>query len=146
LHEATPVSAGGVLYVSTSYSLAAAIDGVTGQTLWTFDPGAWTRNAFRAENAPADDGVPTVWGFVHRGVSYWRDGDLARVYLATGDARLISLDAATGRPDPRFGDQGTVDLTVGLTRPVSREGKGKLVYGVSSPPIVCAGVLVVGSN
>lgn len=146
LHEATPIAAGGVLYVSTSYSLAAAIDAATGTTLWTFDPGTWKRNALRSTEAPADEGIPTIWGFVHRGLSYWRRGNVARVYLATGDGYLISLDAATGRPDSAFGDNGTVDLTVGLSRPVTRPARGKLTYGVSSPPIVCGGVLVVGSN
>ena len=145
LHEATPIAVDGVLYLSTSYSLAAAVDAVTGKTLWTFDPGSWRRNAFRAEDAPPEDGVPTIWGFVHRGLAYWRDGGQARVYLATGDGYLISLDAATGRPDSGFGVNGTVDLTIGLSRPVTRPGIGKLTYGVSSPPVVCGTVLVVGS-
>lgn len=146
LHEATPVAVDGVLYTSTSYSLAAAVDGATGATLWTFDPGTWKRNAHRPVDAPADDGVPPVWGFVHRGLAYWRDGSIARVFLGTGDARLFSLDATTGRPDSAFGIDGAVDLTVGLSRPVSNPERGKLVYGSSSPPIVCGGVLVVGSN
>jgi quinoprotein glucose dehydrogenase len=89
--------------------------------------------------------VPTIWGFVHRGLAYWREGTLARLYLATGDGYLISLDPATGRPDPAFGSGGRVDLTMGLSRPVSRQAPGKLTYGSSSPPIVCGGVLVVGS-
>jgi quinoprotein glucose dehydrogenase len=146
LHEVTPLAIDGVLYVSTSYSLAVAIDGLTGRTLWTFDPGAWKRSAFRPTAAGDDAGIPATWGFVHRGVAYWRDGTAARVFLATGDAFLYSLDAATGRPDSAFGDGGTVDLTVGLSRPVVRPEHGKLDYGVSSPPIVCGGVLVVGSN
>ncbi len=146
LHEATPIAVDGVLYVSTSYSLAAAIDATTGVTRWTFDPGAWKRSAFRSAEAPADEGIPTVWGFVHRGLSYWREGRVARVYLATGDGYLISLDAATGLPDPAFGTGGTVDLTIGLSRPVTRVASGKLTYGASSPPIVCGNVLVVGSN
>jgi quinoprotein glucose dehydrogenase len=146
LHEVTPIAVGGVLYVSTSYSLAAAIDGVTGQTRWTYDPGTWKRNAFRPAQAVALEGVPPTWGFTHRGLAYWGEGASARVYLATGDGYLISLDAATGRPDSGFGRDGIVDLTRDLSRPVARDPPGKLVYGVSSPPIVCGGRLVVGSN
>ena len=145
LHEATPLAIGGVLYLTTSYGLAAAVDAVTGVTRWIFDPGTWRRNAFRSETAPPDEGVPALWGFVQRGLAYWRDGDFARLYLATGHAYLISLDPETGRPDKGFGVEGVVDLTVGLSRAVTRDAAGKLTYGVSSPPIVCGGVVVVGS-
>ncbi len=63
-----------------------------------------------------------------------------RIFLATGDAYLIALDAATGRPVETFGERGRVDLTKGLRRPVER-----FVYGVNSPTLVIGDVVVVGS-
>ena len=39
--EATPLMAGGVLYVSTSLSQVAAIDAATGKTRWVYDPETW---------------------------------------------------------------------------------------------------------
>src|SRR6516164_10331805 len=37
-NESTPLMVGGVLYTSTSLSEVAAVDAVTGETKWVFDP------------------------------------------------------------------------------------------------------------
>jgi quinoprotein glucose dehydrogenase len=127
--ESTPLMVGGVLYVSTSLSQVAAIDAATGKTRWVYDPETWK------------NGTPSNNGFVHRGVAYWADGDDRRILYGTGDGYLICLDARTGRPISTFGQQGRVDLTQGLGRPVNRR-----LYGVSSPPIICRDVVVMGSK
>jgi quinoprotein glucose dehydrogenase len=127
--EATPVMAGGVLYVSTSLSQVAAIDAATGKTLWVYDPETWK------------GGTPSNNGFVHRGVAYWADGSDQRVLFGTGDGYLVCLNARTGKPISTFGQQGRIDLTQGLHRPVDRR-----LYGVSSPPIICRDVVVMGSK
>jgi quinoprotein glucose dehydrogenase len=129
VYEATPLMVGGVLYTSTSLSQVAAIEAATGKTLWVYDPQSYQQ------------GSPPNRGFVHRGVAYWQEGTDQRLLLATGDAQLIALDAKTGQPLLQFGDQGRIDLTQGLRRPVSRA-----YYGVSSPPIVCRDVVVVGAS
>ena len=82
--EATPLMVNGVLYISTGFNQIAAIDAHTGEAIGVHDPGSW-----RA-------GRPTNLGFVHRGVSYWTDGDAERILMGTGDAHLIALDAKTG--------------------------------------------------
>jgi glucose dehydrogenase len=128
LFETTPVASNGILYTSTSMSQVAAIDGLTGKTLWVYDPKIYEK------------GVPPGFGFVHRGVALWPEGKQDRVLIATGDARLIALDAASGRPAPSFGDNGVVDLTQSLEGPFDRTR-----YHMTSPPIVCRGVIVVGS-
>lgn len=127
--ESTPIMAGGTLYVSTSLSQVAAIDPVTGKTRWMFDPETWK------------NGTPPNYGFVHRGVAYWAEGADERILFGSGDGYLICLNARTGRPIPGFGVGGRIDLTHGLGRPVSRK-----FYGITSPPIVCQGVVIVGSN
>jgi quinoprotein glucose dehydrogenase len=128
-NESTPLAVNGVLYTSTSLSQAAAIDGATGKTLWTYNPQSYR------------DGTPPNLGYVHRGVAYWEEGKEKRILYGTGDAWLIALDATTGKPVATFGDSGRVDLTKGLRRPVSRA-----LYGVSSPPVICGGKIVVGSS
>ena len=128
-NEATPLMIGGVLYTSTSLSQVAAIDARTGTTLWSYDPQMYLW------------GAPTNHGFVHRGVAYWEDSDDRRIFIATGDAYLTALDADTGRLITSFGNEGRIDLTKGLRRPVNRS-----FYGVSSPPIVCNDVVVTGSS
>lgn len=127
--EATPLIVDGVMFVSTSYSQVAAIDAATGQTKWTYDPGTWK------------EGTISNNGFVHRGVAYWSDGADRRVLLGTGDGYMICLNAETGEPVASFGENGRVDLTARLGRPVSRK-----LYGVSSPPVICRDVVVMGSR
>ena len=127
--ESTPLMINGILYVSTSLSQVAALDAATGNTRWVFDPETWK------------NGTPSNNGFVHRGVAYWADGDDQRILFGTGDGYLICLNARTGKPIPAFGRDGRIDLTQGLGRPVDRH-----LYGVSSPPIICRDVLVMGSK
>jgi len=119
----------GVLYLTTSLSQAAAIDAGTGKTLWMFDPETWK------------NGTPSNNGFVHRGAAYWADGNDKRILFGTGDGYLICLNANTGKPVQTFANRGRIDLTQGLGRPVERK-----LYGVSSPPIICRGVLIMGSK
>ena len=130
--EATPLMIDGVLYTSTSGSQAAAIDAETGETLWVYDPRSWA------------SGRPPNNGFLHRGVAAWTDGPdgALRIFLATGDARLIALDAASGRPVPAFGAGGTVDLRAGIPR---LDGTA-IQYGMTSPPAICGDVVIVGSS
>ena len=127
--ESTPLMVDGVLYLSTSLSQAAAIDAATGKTRWVYDPATWK------------NGTPSNNGFEHRGVAYWADGDDRRILYGTGDGYLICLDARTGQPISSFGQHGRIDLTLGLGRPVDRH-----LYGVSSPPILCRDIVVIGSK
>lgn len=129
IFESTPLMVGGVLYVATSFGMAAALDPATGQTKWVYDPQSYRNPA------------PANVGFTNRGLAYWSDGADKRVFLMTGDAYLISLDAETGRPDPGFGESGSIDLTQDLLRPVERRQ-----YGSTSPPAVCRDVVAVGSS
>ena len=127
--ESTPLMIGGVLYVSTSLSQVAALDAATGNALWIYDPETWK------------NGMPSNNGFVERGVAYWADGNDQRILFGTGDGYLICLDAHTGKTIPSFGHEGRIDLTKGLGREVDRH-----LYGVSSPPIICRDVVVIGSK
>jgi quinoprotein glucose dehydrogenase len=128
-NQATPLMIGGVLYVSTSASQVAAIDAISGRTLWVHDPEIWVH------------GTPPNFGFVHRGAAYWTDGRDARILIATGHAYLIALDARTGLPITSFGVDGRVDLTEGLGRPVDRK-----LYTVTSPALVIGDLVIVGSS
>ncbi len=128
--QATPIMVDNVLYLSTMYTRVAALDAETGAELWIFDPRAY-------EGGPKG-AAPR--GFKHRGIAWWSDGDDARIFLNSRD-RLYAIDAATGKPDRNFGDGGSVLLTGGHGRPVTR-----FEFDQTSPPVVFEDLVIVGSR
>lgn len=135
--EATPLMVGGMLYVSTPLNRVLALDPATGATRWTFDPHVDVTARY------AED-------LTSRGVSAWVD-DMAlsggrcarRIFLATVEARLYALDAASGALCESFGDSGLVrlDLHAGLNGRQVETSQ----YTVTSPPAIAGDVVVVGS-
>lgn len=130
-NESTPLMVGGVLYTSTSLSQVAAIDSASGETRWVFDPKIYENGG----------GLPANLGWLHRGVTYWRNGDDERIVILTAFAQMIALDAKSGKPVTTFGTDGRIDLTEGMRRPVDRD-----YYTMTSPPVIVRGVIVVGSS
>ncbi len=123
--QATPIKIGDRLYTSTNLGQAAALDPATGEELWRFDPYA---SGLRDE----------AGGRANRGVAYWTDGREERILLGSGEL-LVSLDATTGRPDPRFGEGGAVDL--------SRDPDPRvLTFNWTSAPLVVRDVVIVGAT
>jgi len=127
--KSTPIMVDGVLYVSTLLGHVSAIDAATGETVWTFATDSWRH------------GRNPNFGNNHRGVAWWDDGNQARILMPTNDGFLWSLDAVTGEPDSRFGDDGRIDLKQGLGRE-ARLGD----YGVISAPMIVNDVVIVGSS
>ena len=130
--EATPVLAFGLLYLETGTNIVIALDPESGRERWRFDPHI-DRTAHYSEASS-------------RGVSVWespdpRHGELCRrrVFTGTLDARLLALDADTGRPCTDFGDAGQIDLKRGVH--IRDAG----AYLVTSPPALYANVVVIGS-
>src|SRR5262245_21157895 len=131
--ENQPLMVDGVLYVTTPYNNAAALDAETGKELWRFDSGAVKLG-----------GIPGT-GFKHRAPALWRDtrdGNKLRVLLNTRN-QLFSLDAKTGKPVETFGTGGVVSLTEGYPRPISDV---RHVNHGASPPVVYRDIVVVGSS
>lgn len=127
--KVTPIKVGNRIYTSTSLGFVLALEPDTGRILWQFDTKTYA------------GGRPTNLGFNHRGVAFWSDGKKSRILMPTNNAYLWSLDAETGRPDPDFGEDGRVDLTLGLGRAVDRK-----LYSVISSPMVVGDTVVVGSS
>lgn len=126
--EATPLKIRDTLYTCTPHSFVIAIDATTGEEKWRYEP--------KAERA----GNPYL---VCRGVAYAEVGGEScarRIYSPTFDARLLALDADTGRPCAGFGDGGTVDL---------KRNMGETPTGfvlTTSPPMVVNGRVIIGSR
>lgn len=133
--ETTPVVADGTMYFTTPFNRVIALDPESGKEKWSFDPKIDLRTYYSE-------------GLINRGVALWRDGEKAetetcgrRVFVATIDARLIALDAATGRPCADFGADGQIDLTRGIPN-ITRRGE----YEETSAPAVIDDLVVVGSS
>ncbi|MEX2016686.1 MAG: PQQ-binding-like beta-propeller repeat protein, partial [Candidatus Hydrogenedentales bacterium] len=131
--ECTPVVVDGRMFVTTPASNVIALDPETGERIWRYDAGCRTNLSFSE--------------ITNRGVATWADPDLGtddplhrRVYVGTLDARLVCLDAATGKPCEDFGEDGVVNLKEGIERPALTD------YQVTSPPSVINGRIVVGSS
>ena len=129
--EATPLYVDGMLYLSTPLGRVLALDPVTGQQRWAFD-------ARIDKDAGYGD-------FASRGVSTWKSpSGRRRLFLATLDARLIAIDAATGKPCADFGENGVIDLRRGLRIPPTSDHFAD--YEETSPPAVVGNTVVVGSG
>ena len=130
-YVATPLKVGDRLYTATSHGQVVALDPGTGEQLWLHDPRSWAEE------------MPTQLPRHTRGVEYWTDGEVERIFVATLGKQLVSIDAATGIPDPAFGDNGVVDLKNDLG------GDGDWVtahIAHRAPPIVVRDTVVVGSG
>jgi quinoprotein glucose dehydrogenase len=82
-----------------------------------------------------------------RGLSYWTDGkgDDRVIYVTTG-YRLVSLNARTGQPIPGFGQNGVVDLKVGIMINGKQADLEKSEIGLHSTPTVVNDIIIVGSS
>ena len=128
--QATPIMVDNVLYLSTMYARVVALDAETGAERWTFDPKAY-------EGGPKGVGPR---GFKHRGIAYWSNGNDNRIFLNSRD-RLYVIDASTGALDTGFGKSGSVVLTEGHGRPVTR-----YEFDQTSPAVVFEDLVIVGSR
>jgi len=127
--KATPIQVENRLFMCTGQNVVISLDADTGDELWRFNPEIDTpRFAF--------------WDTC-RGVTWYRVPEPVkvcqnRIYTATTDARLIALDAESGRPCEDFGEQGEISLLPGMG-----EVKAGFYY-VTSPPTLARDTLVLG--
>jgi len=111
--EATPIVVDGIMFFTSTWSRVYAVDALTGETIWKFDPevpGEWARKA--------------CCDIVNRGVAVYN----GKVYSASLDGRLFSLNAETGEK------VWEVDTVIDRTRAYTitgapRVAKGKVYIG-----------------
>ncbi len=132
-----PEAAGRSLVLCTPLNRIVALDPVSGEERWVFDPDI--------ELGPFGTRLKCL------GVSYWRDeaaGDnescAHRLFMGTTDRRLIAVDAKTGDPCGGFGVNGEVDVDPLIARsaPVTDNPWG-VVF--TAPPAVVGDIVVLGS-
>jgi quinoprotein glucose dehydrogenase len=125
--QCTPIVVDGVMYVSTVQADIAALDPATGEEKWRF----------RTRTDPSRSGHRMA----NRGVAYWSDGRRGgqrRILMGTPDGRLVSVDAATGLMDPRYGPRGVEVRDLVDERPKDE------YLGFSAPPMVYRDLVFLG--
>ena len=112
--ESTPIFADGLLYIATPFNQVIALDPQTGAERWRFD----SKLAAGLDYSEATS----------RGVAVSR----GMVYFGTLDARLIALNARTGK----LVWQTQLDPT----------SQSDGFYQVTSPPVIAGNLVIVGSS
>jgi quinoprotein glucose dehydrogenase len=93
--EAVPIVVGGVMYVPAGNTVVA-LEADTGKVIWQRDVTGGQGGALS-----------------RRGVGYWSgDRNTPERIIVTAGRRLLSFDAATGKPSEGFGTNGEVDMVV----------------------------------
>src|SRR5678815_500485 len=135
--EGTPLMINGVIYATAGTRRSViALDAKTGELIWSHS----LREGKRAGVAPRQ--------LSGRGLSYWTDGrgDERIIYITTG-YRLAELNAKTGQPVASFGQNGVLDLKVGVIIGKDKQidlEKGEI--GLHSTPTVVNDTVIVGSS
>ncbi|HZY81291.1 MAG TPA: PQQ-binding-like beta-propeller repeat protein [Cyclobacteriaceae bacterium] len=129
--QCNPIIVDGIMYATSPKLKVIAVDGLTGQQKWVFDPTGGIdvgnqRTRFIMNN--------------NRGVTYWESGEDKRI-LFTASSNLYALDAKTGQLVLSFGDSGVVDLHDGLGRDVN-----DLFITSTSPGIIYKNLLILGTR
>jgi quinoprotein glucose dehydrogenase len=154
-NQNTPLKVNGMLYACTAHSKVLALDPDTGKEIWRFDP--------QIQGPNGDD----FRGWAHmtcRGVSYYDEANFTkadaistpatlsdagkaiaascprRLFLPTADARLIAINADTGKVCEDFGNKGAVDLKAGIG-PFTPGG-----YYSTSPTAITRNLVIIGGH
>jgi quinoprotein glucose dehydrogenase len=127
--NASPIMVKGRLYAPVGWDrYMVCLDAATGQLIWSYRHDEKDRMGARGGSG---------WG-----ASYWTDGTEERILFVTRSYQLVSLDAKTGRPDPKFGDGTEVDLRKDWDREVNPTAA---VVGLHAPPCVVKDTVVIGN-
>ncbi len=126
--EASPVISNGILYGTVTWGAVFAVDARTGQEKWRWVPQEGHQNF-----PPGSEGNPNkvrtgpslCCGPGNRGVAVY-DG---KVYVGTLDARLVALDAETGK----------VDWDV----PTAEKNSD---YSITGAPLIVKGKVIIGNG
>ncbi|TAJ93844.1 MAG: PQQ-dependent dehydrogenase, methanol/ethanol family [Gammaproteobacteria bacterium] len=116
----SPLYVDGVIYVSTAWSKVYAFDAKTGKELWKFNP-----------KVPGEWAVKVCCGLVNRGIAAWN----GKIYVGTLDARLIAIDAKTGKEAWSTHTFDETKKTDALYR-----------YSITMAPRVVKGKVIIGNS
>jgi quinoprotein glucose dehydrogenase len=131
-NQCNPIVIDGVLYGTSPRLKLFALDAITGNQKWLFDPSL-------LDTSVKND--PMAFFKVSRGVTYWQDEDGGdkRIFYGVG-ARSYAIDATSGKPVSSFGKGGYIDLSENLDR---EPGFNPFVAS-TTPGIIYKDLLIMG--
>ena len=120
-----PLVVDGVIYFSAPLSKVFAVDAASGKLLWKFDPEVRLNLSLNGSYSARTNGGVAVWN--------------GKVYVGTGDCRLVAIDAATAKQVW----EATVcePLQTGITG-APHVAKGKILMGFNGSDDGVRGALV----
>ena len=135
-HVVTPLHVNGVLYGCTQSSQLFALDADTGKEIWHHNPNVQANNVYprcrgvgyhdaTTEVSTADVQIPVT-------------ACSRRIISTTVDARIVAVDAQTGKSCDDFGDHGSVSLRGGMG------SADQDLYFPTAAPTVVRNLIVVG--
>lgn len=118
--KTTPLVVGDVMYFSTPFSHVVALHATDGTVIWD-------------HTLPANP--------ASRGISYWpgEGSDGPRIFIGTSNGKLFALDAKTGEAAKSFGEDGALNVRVGVA-----DKYPNAHYGISSPPAIFKNLVITG--
>lgn len=122
---AEPLVVDGVIYVSAPLSKVYAVDAASGKLMWKFDPKVRLNQAINGSYSARTNAGVAVWA--------------GKVYVGTGDCRLIAIDASSGT---QVWEASVCDATqTGITG-APHVAKGKVFMGYNGSDDGVRGSLV----
>nr|WP_314627899.1 membrane-bound PQQ-dependent dehydrogenase, glucose/quinate/shikimate family [uncultured Janthinobacterium sp.] len=141
----TPLQIGDTVYTCTPTSKVVALDADTGKERWSYDSRpantkTWNRCRGVGYYEPAKVGKPFQFEGMQAASAPQAGACAKRIVQVNMDARLIEIDAQTGKLCEGFGDKGSVDLMTGL-------GKVRAnvpYYAYTSAPTIARNLIILG--
>lgn len=124
--QCQPIVIDTILYGTTPSLNLFALHAATGKEIWRFNPIEVL-------------GKESSWAGVNRGVTFYENKELKRIFFCVG-SYLLSVNVLTGEPDLNFGDHGKVDLQKGLTD----NEKDKFLLTSNTPGIIFEDKIILG--
>ncbi|MFT4032163.1 MAG: PQQ-binding-like beta-propeller repeat protein [Siphonobacter sp.] len=124
--QCQPIMIDGILYGTTPLLKLFALKADTGEELWKFDP-------FENQSPRYHPS---------RGIMYWKEGN--QIFYTAG-SKLLAIDAKTGKLVTSFGQNGSVDLHIGLGDGLDHD-VNDLTVEATSPGVIYRNTIVMGSR
>ena len=121
--QSNPIIIDGVMYANSRNQTVYAVNATTGEQLWKYEA--------------LEEGEPSA---ASRGVTYWEDGADKRILYSAGNY-LLAINAKTGDLIPTFGENGKVNLNVGV-----RDNPEEISVTLTTPGSIFKDLIIIGSR